>query len=256
MAQAKANDWHVATVESTEAGISNKNPTLIKSRAKGMDLTEVMNQTDSFLDEVKLGYTKDALFVKILANPDENQAFAIRDRLIWVKNHAGEQVVSIPSPTNGRGILRGNITEQAHKIVGHFGPQRTEEYVRRWFWWPRMHQEIAKFCQTCQMCLMSKGSYQSPSGVLHTLPIPTKPWQSIGMDFISPFPEVKGFNYLWVVVCQLTSMVHLILVNTRMTATDLSWIYLREIVRLHGLPSSIVSDRDSKFTSKWWRELH
>ncbi len=81
------------------------------------------------------------------------------------------------------------------------------------------------------------------------------------MDFIGPFPEVttddgSKVNYLWVIVCRMTSMVHLIAVHTTMTARRLSVIYMREIVRLHGLPSSIVSDRDSKFTSKWWRELH
>ena len=76
------------------------------------------------------------------------------------------------------------------------------------------------------------------------------------MDFIGPFPEAKGFNNLWVVICQMMSMVHLIPVHMTMTAVQLSWIYKREIVWLHGLLSSIVSDRDSKFMSKWWCELH
>jgi transposase InsO family protein len=76
------------------------------------------------------------------------------------------------------------------------------------------------------------------------------------MDFVGPFPKSKGYDYLWVIICQMTSMVHLVPVTTQVTAKELSWEYLKEIVRLHGLPSSIVSDRDSKFTSKWWRELH
>ncbi len=110
----------------------------------------------------------------------------------------------------------------------------------------------------CQRC---KGGTAKPSGKLHTLPIPVKPWDSISTDFIGPFPEVtdtegRKFNYLWVIVCRMTSMIHLIPIHTTMTACQLSVIYMREIVRLHGLPSSIVSDRDSKFTSKWWRELH
>jgi transposase InsO family protein len=83
-----------------------------------------------------------------------------------------------------------------------------------------------------------------------------KPWDSIGMDFVGPFPESQGHDYLWIVICRLTSMVHLIPVKTTATAVKLSWKYLREVVRLHGLPSSIVSDRDSKFTSRWWQELH
>jgi hypothetical protein len=76
------------------------------------------------------------------------------------------------------------------------------------------------------------------------------------MDFVGPFPEINGYNYLWVVICHMINMVHLILVNTKMTASQLSWIHLKKVVRLHGLPVSIVSDQDSKFTSKWWRELH
>lgn len=111
------------------------------------------------------------------------------------------------------------------------------------------------FCKTCRECQQCKGNTKPPCGKLHTLPIPTKPWDSIGMDFVGPFPEVAGddgrqFNYLWVIVCHMTSMVHLIPVHTTMTVRQLSGIYMREVVRLHGLPSSIVSDRDPKFTSK------
>ena len=148
------------------------------------------------------------------------------------------------------------ILTQAHETVGHFGSQRTDEYIRRWYWWPYAAKDVREFCATCDACQRSKPSNKLPAGKHHPLPIPTKPWDSIGMDFIGPFPEAKGFNYLWVVICRMTSMVHLIPVHTTMTAVQLSWIYKREIVRLHGLPNSIVSDRDSKFTSKWWRELH
>ena len=76
------------------------------------------------------------------------------------------------------------------------------------------------------------------------------------MDFIGPFPESDGFDYLWVIICRLSSMVHLIPVNTTTTASQLSPIFVKEIVHLHGLPGSIVCDRDSKFMSKWWREIH
>ena len=76
------------------------------------------------------------------------------------------------------------------------------------------------------------------------------------MDFIGPFPESQGCNYLWVIVCHLTSRVHVVPIKTTTTATELSWLFVKEIVRLHGLPKSIVSDRDSKFTSRWWREVH
>jgi hypothetical protein len=101
-----------------------------------------------------------------------------------------------------------------------------------------------------------KGEYRPPRGKLHSLPTPMRPWESIGMDFIRPFPESKGFDYLWVIICRLSSMVHLVPVNMTTTASQLSPIFVKEIMCLHGLPSSIVCDQDSKFTSKWWREIH
>src|ERR1700676_4266299 len=76
------------------------------------------------------------------------------------------------------------------------------------------------------------------------------------MDFIGPFPKSQGYDYLWVIICRLTSMVHLVPVKTTIKASELSSIYIKEVVCLHGLPDSIVSDRDLKFMSKFWRETH
>jgi hypothetical protein len=106
------------------------------------------------------------------------------------------------------------------------------------------------------VCAQAKGEYQKPVGKLHPLPIATRPWESRGMDFIGPFPEVEGYNYLWVIICHMSSMVHLIPVHMTTTASQLSVIYMHEVVRLHRLLASIISDQDPKFTSKWWLELH
>src|SRR6202011_2358477 len=88
------------------------------------------------------------------------------------------------------------------------------------------------------------------------LPIPTRPWQSIGMDFVGPFPESHGHDYMWVIICQLTNEVHLTPISVRTKTTELAWFYVCDVVRLHGMPELIVSDRDSKFMAKFWRELH
>jgi len=82
----------------------------------------------------------------------------------------------------------------------------------------------------CKICAQAKGKYQEPAGKLHPLQIAMRPGESIGMDFIGPFPEVNGYNYLWVVICRMTSMVHLIPVNTKMTVSQLSTTYIQEIV--------------------------
>jgi hypothetical protein len=103
---------------------------------------------------------------------------------------------------------------------------------------------------------MSKTSNKHRPGLLHNMPIPSRPWESIGMDFVGPFPESDGFDYLWVIICRLTNQCHLTPISVRTKTTDLAWYYVRDIVRLHGMPKSIVSDRDAKFTARFWRELH
>ena len=178
--------------------------------------------------------------------------FSVRDSLIWKVNIQGDEVLCVPR--NRKLILE--LLSQAHETVGHFGSQHTDEYICQQYWWPYQAKDMREFYATCDTCQHSKPSNKLPVGKHHPLPIPTKPWDSIGMDFIGPFPESKGFNYLWVVICRMTSMVHLILVHTTMTAAQLSWIYKREIMQLHGLPNTIMSNCDSKFTSQWWHELH
>lgn len=209
--------------------------------------------SDKWSADIRQAYTTDDLFQLVIINPDEYKQFTVNDGLIYVTNMAGEDGLCIPE--SAREIVT-SIIEQAHRIVGHYSIYKTSTYVRRWYWWPRIAKDIEEWCRSCITCQTNKSSNQKPSGKLHTLPIPTKPWDSIATDFVGPFPESRGFNYLWVIMDRMTSMVHLIPVHTTMKASELSWIYRREIVRLHGLPSSIVSDRDSKFTSKWWRELH
>ena len=93
-------------------------------------------------------------------------------------------------------------------------------------------------------------------GLLHSLSIPTKPWSSIGMDFVGPFPLVDNLDYIWVILCRFTALVHLIPLRTTMTAAELVPLFMSNIVRLHGLPKTIVSDRDPKFMSLFWTELH
>jgi len=119
-----------------------------------------------------------------------------------------------------------------------------------------MGRDIEKFCLSCKTCQMSKSSNQLKPGLLHSLPIPSHPWKSIGMDFVGPFPVCQGYDYLWVIICQLTNQSHLIPITVRTKMNELAWYYIHDIIRLHGMLESIVSDRDSKFTARFWRELH
>lgn len=204
-----------------------------------------------FLMKIKDRYSKDKLFTLILEKPTDYKGFTVDDHLVLYTNPKGNKVVCVPH--NHKLIVW--ILNQVHTILGHFGGQCTDEYIQCWYWWPSIGCKVWDYCHTCEVCQCVKGN-KRPQGKLHPPMIPTKPWDLIGMDFIGPFPEANGFNYLWVIICRMTSMVYLILVYTKMKASELSWIYRCEIVHLHRLPSSIVSDHDSKFTLKCWWELH
>ncbi len=180
----------------------------------------------------------------------------MKNSIIYINNAIGNTVVTVPEAlSKGRRVTEIAI-DQAHHIVGHKAARKTRDYLSRWFWWPTLAKDVEMFCKSCGTCQTTKTSTARPKGLLHSLPILEAPWQSIAMDFMGPFPECMGYDYLLVVICRLTSLVHLIPTNTTTRATDIAWLFLKEIVRIHGLPETIVSDRDSKFVSKFWHELH
>lgn len=222
----------------------------------GPPLRDTLRGEPGLEEAIKAAYPLDRTFAKVLESPGAYPSFEMKDGLLYVTNRFGDKVLCLPFGKLKQRSLRERVIDEAHRLLGHMGAQKTIEYVRRWFWWPRMSKDIEMFCISCGACQMSKSSNALPAGLLHTLPIPMFPWESMGIDFVGPFPDAKGFNYLIVVICRLTSMVHLIPCNVTDSASRVAEYYLRDVVRLHGIPSSIVSDRDSKFTSVFWKEVH
>ena len=161
---------------------------------------------------------------------------------MYTDNHSGEEVLCVPHTKAKGDTVITMIIAQVHQTLGHLGAQWTIDYICRWYWWPKLSWEVDKYCQSCPTCLDTKTDNRKPLGLLHSLPIPTQLWGSITMDFMGPFPPSTGHDYMWVVLCQLTSMVHLIPVKTTIGASQLAGLYVQEIVWLHGLPDTIVSD--------------
>ena len=231
-------------------------PTAAESTGQGPPLDTMVLSNSELLNQIKVGYSKDPVLKKILGHPTDHARFQMEDGVIRHLSRDGNWVVCIPKIKIGRRMITEIIIHQAHESVGHLGARRTGDYVRRWYWWPSIGHEIDKFCRSCGRCQTTKVSNQRPARLLHSMPAPDRPWHSIAMDFVGPFPECEGKDYLWVVVDRFTVTMHLIPTVTTMRASELAWIFIREIVHLHGLPALIVSDWDSKFVSKFWKEVH
>ena len=154
--------------------------------------------------------------------------------------------------------LRPQILKEAHEspLAAHPGYHKMYASLKPNFFWPRMKKDALEFTRQCLVCQKVKAERVKIPGKLQPLDIPEMKWECISMDFITGLPRVAGnFDSIFVVVDKLTKVAHLIPTRTTATATDIAQLFVREIVRLHGIPARIISDRDTKFTSKFWKAM-
>lgn len=119
-----------------------------------------------------------------------------------------------------------------------------------------MKRDIAQFVTNCQICQQVKVEHQRPTGLLQPLPIPEWKWDHITMDFVIGLLRTRSKkNGVWVIVDRLTKSAHFLAMKTIDSMNSLAKLYIQEIVRLHGIPLSILSDKDPKFTSQFWQSL-
>jgi hypothetical protein len=149
------------------------------------------------------------------------------------------------------------IIKSRHELplAGHPGRLRTFELVARDFIWPGMRQMIYNYVDACSICQKAKYSRKKPSGLLNPLPISSRPWKDISMDFIVKLPVSNGFDSILVVVDRFSKMSHFIPVSEKISSVELVEVVFNYIFKLHGIPDTIVSDRGPQFISNFWKEL-
>ncbi|KAL0551959.1 hypothetical protein IC582_011052 [Cucumis melo] len=165
-----------------------------------------------------------------------------------------ERRLCVPSDS----AIKTELLSEAHSSPFSMHPGSTKMYqdLKRVYWWRNMKREVAEFVSRCLVCQQVKAPRQKPAGLLQPLSIPEWKWENVSMDFITGLPRtLRGFTVIWVVVDRLTKSAHFVLGKSTYTASKWAQLYMSEIVRLHGVPVSIVSDRDARFTSKFWKGL-
>ncbi|CAA7040564.1 unnamed protein product [Microthlaspi erraticum] len=153
--------------------------------------------------------------------------------------------------------LRDLFVREAHGggLMGHFGVAKTLQVMRDHFHWPHMIRDVERICSRCATCKQSKSKVQ-PHGLYTPLPIPSHPWTDISMDFVLGLPRTRtGKDSIFVIVDRFSKMAHFVACRKTDDASHVAALFFKEIVRLHGMPRTIVSDRDTKFLSYFWKTL-
>jgi hypothetical protein len=138
---------------------------------------------------------------------------------------------------------------------GHSGFYKTYRRLAANVYWIGMKSSIQEFVRRCDICQRQKYMATSPGGLLQPLPVPNQVWEDISMDFITGLPKSRGYEAILVVVDRFSKYVHFVPLKHPYTAKSMAEIFCKEIVKLHGIPLSIVSDRDPIFVSSFWKEL-
>ena len=147
--------------------------------------------------------------------------------------------------------LRELFLREAHGggLMGHFGVKKTHKVVHEHFYWPSLMKDVERICSRCVVCKKAKSKALN-QGLYSSLPIPSHPWVDISMDFVLGLHRSEsGGNSIFVVVDRFSKMAHFIPCHKTDDAVHIADLFFRDVVRLHGMPRTIVSDRDAKFLS-------
>jgi hypothetical protein len=254
--QAKLNKRHAKWVEFIETC-----PYIIKyKRGKKNVIAHALSRHYTMLSQIdhkffgiesiKKLYAMDVDFKDTYENYREGRTwnkYVLQDDLLYRTNKLCVSASSVHllflQEGNGGGLMR------------HFGVKKAEDVLTAHFFWPKMRHDVERYVSPCMTCNKAK-SRLNPHGLYMPLPVPSVPWEDICMDFFLVLPRTKrGRDSVFVVVDRFSNMAHFIPCHKSDNASHVADLFFTEIVRLHGVPDTIVSDRDAKFLSDFWRTL-
>ena len=205
----------------------------------------------------KSAYLEDPMFKNIARSRDSRyeelgpgrQFFVDQDRMIFFNNEDYQPRLCVPVSQ------RNFILRESHENPlesAHAGPERLWHSLSSRFYWKRMKLDIIKFCKSCDVCQKTKSSNFTKFGMLIPNPIPARPYQSISMDFVVNLPWSDGYKAIYVVVDRLTKHASFIPTSTGLDAEGFALLFVRVIACRFGLPESIITDRDPRWSSDFW----
>jgi hypothetical protein len=184
-------------------------------------------------------------------NPAVTSDYVINNGCLYLVN---DNRICIPDDPE----LKHRLLQETHDspIAGHFGVDKTYSRLKDLAYWPNMKNSIKKYVDSCHTCRTNKARTTKENGLLQPLPTPLRPWTHISMDLITHLPRTeKGSDAIVVFVDRFSKQARFIQCKTTSTAAYVASLFFDHVFRLFGMPTSIVSDRDPRFTSQFWRSL-
>ncbi|MCO5569982.1 hypothetical protein L7F22_023696 [Adiantum nelumboides] len=154
--------------------------------------------------------------------------------------------------------LRPKVLVESHAppYAGHRGIDATVKAVETFFYWPALRRDVDAYVRSCLVRQKVKFGRQKAPGLLQPLPIPDRPWESIAMDLVFDLPRTTtGNDGIWTIICRFSKQAHFIPVRKKIKPEHMVKIFMQNIFKYHGMPQSIVSDRDPRMTSLFWKAL-
>jgi hypothetical protein len=238
----------------------------LSRRRETLNATVSVAATDKFTSRLLTGYKEDSYFtgvksvllegsgVRTTATRKTQDQFRMDENGLIYEIRDIKPRLCIPDYDS----LRSEILRDNHdsKIAGHLGTEKTIEAIKRKYYWPRLGRTVKTYVLSCDACQRNKPQQRRPAGLLQPLPVPEGRWENIAMDYIVQLPRTpRGYDAILVVVDRLTKRAHFLATRTNVTAAETAQLFVDQVFRLHGLPKTMVTDRDARFVGHFWRAL-
>ena len=223
------------------------------SRISGAQLLSmtISNLQTDLLDQIKASWSQDSKLQQLIQKLSTGQS---HPKYQWSQGllfRKGKLVVGNHFPSQQQIIQLFHDTP----LGGHSGVKVTKKKLSSLFYWKGVSRNIRNYIRSCDTCQRNKADLGAPAGLLQPLPIPGAIWVDVSIDFIEGLPKSRGKDTILVVVDRLSKYAHFLALAHPFTAAVVAQLYFEHIFKLHGLPKTIVSDRDKIFLSSFWQEL-